>query len=121
MLDPMLLLAATDTIWTRLGVCAVCIVIGAILIQVGRHDVRTQLAEESGRRRWVNKALGRSNTYAGSKAVRLGWTRVICGIATILFGFVSIFVGPFLANGGSRPMRSSTRSPAGHLRSQREH
>jgi hypothetical protein len=32
MLDHLLLLAATDTIWTRLGVCAVTSVVGAILI-----------------------------------------------------------------------------------------
>jgi len=41
--------------------------------------------------------LGHSNTYEGSKAVMLGWIRVICGVCAIIFGIVFIFVGPILA------------------------
>ncbi len=37
------------------------------------------------------------NTYEGSKAVMVGWIRVICGVCAIIFGIVFIFVGPFLA------------------------
>jgi hypothetical protein len=114
MLDQVLLLDATDTIWTRLGGCAIAVVVGVILIVTGRQNILTQVAEESGRRRLVNRALGRSNTYTGSKAVMLGWTRLIGGICIIVFGIVFSLVGPFLANDadGSPRMHSLTRSPA---------
>ena len=92
-----LLLAVTDTMLTRLGTCAICTVVGTILIISVIHSIKTKTAEESGRRRLVNKALGRSNTYSGSKAVSIGWMRVILGICAIIFGIVFIFVGPFLA------------------------
>ncbi len=97
MSETLLFLAVTDTIWTRLGVFAVASVVGVILVLTGRHNIKTQVAEESGRRRMVNKAMGKSNTYEGSKAVRVGWIRVICGVCIIIFGIVFIFVGPFLA------------------------
>jgi hypothetical protein len=97
MSESMLLLAATDTIWTRLAVCAVATIVGAVLIYIGRQNIKTRTAEESGKRRWVNGALGMSNTYQGTKAVLIGWMRVICGVCAIIFGIVFIFVGPFLA------------------------
>lgn|SRR5487761_1678329 len=97
MFDHLLLLATADTIWTRLGVCAVTSVVGAILTFTGRQNIRTQTAVETGKRRLVNNALGRSNTYEGSKAVLIGWLRVISGVCVIIFGIVFIFVGPFLA------------------------
>lgn len=91
------LLAVTDNIWTRLGVFAIASIVGLILILVGMDNIKTQKAEESGKRRLVNKALGQSNTYEGPKAVMIGWIRVICGVGAIIFGIVFIFVGPFLA------------------------
>ena len=97
MSETLFLLAATDTIWTRLGVFAIASLVGVILILMGLENIKTQTAEESGKRRWVNKAFGQSNTYEGSKAVLIGWVRVICGVGAILFGIVFIFVGPFLA------------------------
>ena len=98
MSETLLLLAATDTIWSRLGVCAVASLVGALLIFTGLQNIKTKTAEESsGKRRLVNKALGQSNTYEGSKAVTVGWIRVICGVCAIIFGIVFIFVGPFLA------------------------
>ena len=93
----LLMLAVEDTIWTRLGVCAVASVVGLILILTGVHNIETETAEESGKRRLVNKALGQDNTYEGSNAVMLGWVRVIGGVGAIIFGIVFIFVGPFLA------------------------
>ncbi len=90
-------LGVTDTIWTRLGVCAAMSVVGVILIVTGWYNIRTATAEESGKRRHVNRALGRSNNYEGSSAVLLGWVRVVCGVGAILFGIVFLFVGPFLA------------------------
>ena len=98
MFESLELLAVTDTIWTRLGVCAVTSIVGVILIMTGLANIRTRTAEESGKRRTVNKVLGRSNTYEGSSAVLIGWIRVICGICVIIFGIVFIFVGPFLAD-----------------------
>jgi hypothetical protein len=95
--DLLLLLAVADSIWSRLGMCAVFCVVGAILILTGIANIQSKTAEESGRRRTVNKLLGSSNTYEGSKAVTVGWIRVICGVGAIIFGIVFIFVGPFLA------------------------
>jgi len=97
MADSLLLLAATDTIWSRLGMCAIMWVVGAILIFTGLQNIKTKSAQESGSRRLVNKAFGKSNTYEGSKAVSIGWLRVICGVCLLIFGIVFIFVGPFLA------------------------
>lgn len=97
MLEELFFLGATDTIWTRLGVCAVAVLFGAVFLFTGIQNIKTRTAEESGDRRLVNKALGASNSYQGGKAVLIGWIRVICGIAAIIFGIVFIFVGPFLA------------------------
>lgn len=96
-MSDLVMLAATDTIWTRLGVCAVASIVGAILIGVGVQNIKTQTAEETGKRRLVNKVRGKSNTYEGKSAVIMGWVRVGCGVAAILFGAVFLFVGPFLA------------------------
>ncbi len=97
MLNEMLLLAEIDTIWTRLGTCAMTSIVGAILIFTGVQNIKTRTAEESGRRRLVNKAMGASNTYSGSKAVLTGWIRIVCGVGLIVFGIVFIFIGPVLA------------------------
>ena len=61
--DMLLLLAVADTIWSRLGVCAVACVVGVIFIITGIANIQNKTAEESGRRRSVNKLLGNSNTY----------------------------------------------------------
>ena len=87
-----------DSIGERLGVAGVCVVVGIILILSGINNVRTKRAEETGKRRWVNKALGRSNTYEGNTAVNMGYMRIVLGIGAIIFGIVFIFVGPFLAS-----------------------
>ena len=91
-------LAVTDTLFTRLGVFSVSVIVGAILIAAGIQNIKTRTAEETGKRRLVNKALGNSNTYSGQKAVFLGWVRIVCGVGAIVFGIIFIFVGPFLAN-----------------------
>lgn len=92
------LLATTDTIWTRLAVCAVSTALGTLLIVTGRRNIRTQVADESGSRRVVNRALGRNNQYEGGSATGIGWARVVMGICFIIFGIVFVFVGPFLAD-----------------------
>ena len=96
MTNETLIIAAADTLTWRLGVFAVASVVGAILIFVGLNNIKTQVAEESGKRRLTNKLFGISNTYTGSKAVQMGWIRVVCGVGVIIFGVVLIFVGPFL-------------------------
>lgn len=95
--EMMFLLAVTDTIWTRLGVFAILSLVGVIFILMGLENIKTQTAEESGKRRLVNRVLGQSNSYEGSTAVMMGWIRVISGAGAIIFGVVYIFVGPFLA------------------------
>lgn len=97
MLNDIALFAATDTIWSRLGIFAVTSIVGALLIFTGFQNIKTRTAEESGKRRLVNKAMGASNTYDGSKAVLIGWVRIVCGVFVIIFGVTFIFVGPFLA------------------------
>lgn len=87
-----------DTIVSRLIICVVAIAVGGILILTGRQNILTKSAEESGGRRAVNKLFGQSNTYAGRKAVLVGWIRVGCGVCMIIFGIVFLFVGPFLAD-----------------------
>jgi hypothetical protein len=92
-----IVLAATDSIGSRIAFCSIAMVIGSILIAIGRSNIKTQTAEESGQRRTVNKLFGASNTYVGRKAVMMGWMRVVLGCAAIIFGIVFLFVGPFLA------------------------
>jgi hypothetical protein len=82
---------------TRLGVAGVAILVGAFLIYTGLANIRTQSAQESGKRRLVNRAAGRSSTYAGSSAVTVGVVRVVIGVAAIIFGLVFAVMGPMLA------------------------
>lgn len=96
MLSKLPLLLA-DSIPERLVVAGVCCVIGTLLILAGRNNIRTETAEESGKRRTVNRILGRSNTYSGNAAVRIGKIRIVCGVGLIIFGVIFIFTGPFLA------------------------
>lgn len=82
---------------TRLGVAGVAILVGGFLIYTGMANIRTQSAQESGKRRLVNRAAGRSNAYSGSSAVTVGVVRVVIGIAAIIFGLVFAVMGPMLA------------------------
>lgn len=115
MTETLILLAAIDSLLSRLGVLVVAILVGIVFILAGIANVKTQTAEESGRRRWVNRALGRSNTYTGKKAVTMGYVRIGMGVCTILFGIVFLFVGPFLADVGKGGARAEggTAAPAG--------
>lgn len=93
------LLAAqvSDTVWTRLGVLAIGMVAGLLFIAGGINNIQTRQAEETGRRRLVNRIAGRSNTYTGSSAVTIGWVRILCGILAVIFGIVFSITGPVLA------------------------
>lgn len=89
--------AANDSPATRWMVLAACAVFGAYFIYVGRTNIRSQSAEEGGKRRMLLKALKKSTSYEGAGAVRIGVMRIAIGVAAILFGIVFLFVGPFLA------------------------
>jgi len=93
MLYEVSLLAATHTIWSRLGIFAFTLVFGAVFILAGIQNIKTRTAEESGKRRFVNSALGVSNTYKGTKAVVQGYIRVVCGVGLIIFGIVFSLFG----------------------------
>jgi hypothetical protein len=86
--------AGTQSLPARLGVAGIAIVVGGILVATGLANVRTRSAEESGRRRLVNRAAGRDNTYSGSSAVMVGWLRVVMGVAAIGFGIVFALMSP---------------------------
>ena len=92
-----IILAAVGTIWERLGVFAVCLAFGILMLATGIRNVKTQTAEESGKARVVNKLLGASNSYDGKKAVLIGWVRIATGVGAIIFGIVFLFTGPLLA------------------------
>ena len=79
---------------TRYIVAIVAVVIGLWLIYVGRSNVQTQTAEETGVRRRVNTALGESNTYTGGRAMLQGWLRIGMGVVAIAFGIGFAFLGP---------------------------
>lgn len=91
-------LAPAGTLLGRMFGCAMFTIVGVLLILSGINNIRTRTAEESGGRRMVNEALGRSNTYRGTKAVLVGYLRVVMGVFGIIFGIFFLFVGPFLAN-----------------------
>lgn len=91
----MMMLAASLT--ERLVVAGVCVVVGALLIVAGRKNMRTKTAEETGRRRVINSANNRSNTYTGSTAVKMGAMRIVMGVLAILFGIFFAIFGPVLA------------------------
>jgi len=88
---------AIVSIWTRLGVGILMIFFGLGFIATGMENIKTKTAKETGRRRTVNKVLGKSNSYTGRKAVVMGYSNVICGIMLIIGGIVFLIFGPFLA------------------------
>ena len=95
--DWFLLFAFDDSPNSRLAVFAVSLIGGIIFILAGINNVRTERAEESGKRRLVNMALGSSNSYEGTKAVLIGWMRIVCGVGCICFGIFFLCYGPILA------------------------
>ena len=74
----------------------VTIVLGLGLAWTGRANIQNRTAEETGKRRTVNRVAGRSNTSTGAAAVRMGWIRVVMGAAVAVFGLVFLFTGPML-------------------------
>ena len=91
-----LLPAPDEPLLERLGVLAVCLALGAWMIYVGRLNVRTREAEESGKRAIFLKLMGSSTRMQGRMAVITGWVRVVLGVVVIAFGFVFLVFGAFL-------------------------
>ena len=89
-------LAPEEPLLQRLGVLAVCILFGAWMIFVGRANVRTREAEETGGRAAMLAVLRKSAEMKGRSAVWMGWIRIVIGVAAIAFGFVFMFFGAFL-------------------------
>ncbi len=92
----LMLFAPEEPLGQRLAVLGVCLAVGAWMIVVGRRNVRTRTAEESGKRAALLTVLGKSTALAGRKAVWMGWLRIVLGIAVIAFGFVFLVFGAFL-------------------------
>jgi len=90
------LLLPDEPLGQRLGVLAISILFGLWMIYVGRLNVRTKVAEESGKRALFLKLMGKSTTMGGGMAVWTGWLRIVVGALAILFGFVFLFFGAFL-------------------------
>ena len=88
--------APDEPLAQRLGILAVCLAFGAWMIYVGRHNVRTREAEETGKRAALLSVLGKSTSMKGRSAVATGWIRIIVGLIAIAFGFVFLFFGAFL-------------------------
>ena len=64
--------AAGMSVTDRIMVCVVMGLVGAVVILKGVENIRTGKAEETGIRRLVNTAVGRSNTYEGATAKFVG-------------------------------------------------
>jgi hypothetical protein len=90
------LLAPDEPLGQRIAILAVCLAFGAWMIFIGRHNVRTREAEESGKRAALLSVLGKSTSMKGRSAVAMGWLRIVAGAIAIVFGFVFFFFGAFL-------------------------
>ena len=86
-----------DTLATRLGIFAFCLAFGAWMVVVGRQNVGTRTAEETGARAAWLRLWGKSAALEGRRAVAMGVLRIAVGIAAIVFGAVYLVLGPFLA------------------------
>src|SRR5262245_60315297 len=90
-----LLPAAVESLGQRVGIFAFCLAFGAYMIFVGRHNVRTKQAEESGKRALFLTMLGKSTTMTGTTAVLTGWLRIVLGVLIIIFGLGFLIFGNF--------------------------
>jgi len=93
---PVALLLPDEPLAQRLGVLAISLAIGAWMIYVGRLNVRTRVAQESGKRAIFLKLMGSSTEMQGRRAVLMGWVRIALGAVMIVFGIVFLVFGAFL-------------------------
>jgi hypothetical protein len=75
---------------------ALFVAFGAWMIYVGRLNVRTRVAQESGKRAVFLKLMGSSTAMQGHRAVITGWVRIVLGAVAIVFGLVFLVFGAFL-------------------------
>ena len=68
------------------------LIVGPILAWVGRTNVKTRSASETGVRRLTNSALGMSNDYEGRKAAVVGWIRIVGGTLLTIGGVIGLAV-----------------------------
>jgi hypothetical protein len=71
----------------------IAIVVGLGVLALGRFNLATGTASETGSRRLTNRALGNSNEYTGTMASMSGWTRIVVGAALVVFGVVFMLAG----------------------------
>lgn len=93
---PVALLLPDESLPQRLGIMAVCFAFGAWMIYVGRLNVRTEVAEETGKRAIFLKLMGKSGVRQGGMAVFTGWLRIAVGVVAIGFGLAFLMFGAFL-------------------------
>lgn len=72
---------------------AIAIIAGIIAIVIGLRNIKTETAQETGRRRTVNRVAGVDSGYTGSRAVMQGRIRMFIGIGAIVFGIGFMIVG----------------------------
>ncbi|HUY32015.1 MAG TPA: hypothetical protein VMV69_04480 [Pirellulales bacterium] len=87
---------ADTPLGTRLLIGGFMVIFGIAFMLIGANNIRTQTAQETGKRRTVNLLLGKSNSYRGSSAVMRGVLRIICGIFAIGAGILFMIFGAFL-------------------------
>lgn len=91
-----LLLAADTPILTRVIVFLIAEVVGVILWMVGRQNVKSRTARETGSRAAIMKATTGSSEMSGGMAALTGYSRMAAGVLAIVFGFVFLIFGAFL-------------------------
>jgi hypothetical protein len=82
------LLAPEGSMLQRAAALAICLVMGAWLIYVGRANLRTRQAEESGPRELFLSLMGKSTSMQGRAALLTGWLRIVAGATLIVLGLL---------------------------------
>jgi len=108
-----IIIFAQTSIATRLAGGGLIMIAGIAFILVGTSNIRTQTAQESGKRRTVNRFLGKSNSYRGNSAVLIGVTRIIGGIFGIGAGIAFMIFGAFAAGPGATGAADQRRPGVG--------
>lgn len=67
------------------------LIAGAVFFYVGRRNLITGVAEETGRARRTNRLIGQDNLYTGTKAKVVGWIRIVAGVLFFVGGIVILF------------------------------
>ena len=76
-MDELWLIVAKDSVLARVIVTPIMIAMGALLITVGRRNIRERVAEETGRRKTVMRLIGKDSTYTGESAGIMGRVRIV--------------------------------------------